>query len=179
MHVTRSRNKKKTKAELQRPVGVVSSAPFLLLYWRWRLASSFLPLSGRDWLSLFQGRGCRASAAAKSQPDWLMLFIKESMREWAWGGGPLCCCSLCRICARYLTPIYSYSDIAPRHHEASFFSLSASAAWQVEGAVISDWTQKKKVFGWRLMWWVLKYTGTNKEQIIKCSDTVTHAGPLD
>lgn len=106
------------------------------------------PSLGRDWLSLFQGRGCRAAAAAKSQPDWLMLFIKEPMREWAWGGGPLCCCALCRISARYLTPIYSYSDMllpGAGRREGFFFFLSASAAWQVEGAVISDWTQMRSL----------------------------------
>lgn len=53
----------------------------------------------------------RATAAIKSQPAWLTLFIKESMQEWVWGGGPLCLCALCQISGSYLTSIYSYSDM--------------------------------------------------------------------
>lgn len=152
----RKKKKQENKLKLQPPVGVVSSAPFLLAYWRLRLASSFLPLSAAIWLSLFQGRGCRAAAAAKSQPDWLMLFIKESMREWAWGGGPLCCCALCWISARYLTPIYSYSDIllpgAGRREGFFFFFFFLRRLLGRWRGLLFLIGRRWEVSGWRLMW---------------------------
>lgn len=103
----------------------------------------------RDWLSLFQGRGCRAAAAAKSQPDWLMLFIKESMqrvgvRRWT----SLLLRFVSNLCSLFNAHIFIFRYFAPgcRAPWGLLFFLSASAASQVEGAVISDWTQMRSLW---------------------------------
>lgn len=46
------------------------------------------------------------------------------------------------LCSLFNTHIFIFRYFAPRRRDEVFFSfLSASAAWQVEGAVVSDWPQ--------------------------------------